>query len=523
MFSCWFFVCGGLRLQRSEKCFLIPALLVAMALSGHAQLTGLAVTPTFSITTLPAIPKVGDQMAINATVNSVGGIIPTGGLRLRINHQLLSGQTAFTPINASGQASFLFTSAATGVLAFSLDYLSGDSNYASVGDVGATNVEVGPATPSPLRFVPVTPCRVADTRNPAGPFGGPAISGGLARDFVIPNSNCGVPATAQAYSLNVAVVPTSGSLGFLTLWPSGQPQPPTSSLNSVDGRTKSSAVIVLAGIGGAVSVFASNPTQVVLDVNGYFVPATAPNGLAFYPITPCRITDTRTAVGPLGGPSLNGGGQGRTFPIPSAAGCNIPLGAQAYSLNFTAIPKGPLGFLTAWPTGQPLPLVASLNSLTGTPASNAAIVPAGTGGAIDVFASNPTDLIIDIDGYFAPAAPGGLSLYKVTPCRALDTRLPAGALPISGRLDVPIAAGACGVPVAAQSIVMCATVVPPAPLGFLVLWAQGQNQPNVATLVALDGVVTSNLAIVPTTSGTISAFPSNPTHLVLDVLGYFAP
>src|SRR6516164_3633005 len=124
MFSCWFFVCGGLRLQRSEKCFLIPALLVAMALSGHAQLTGLAVTPTFSITTLPAIPKVGDQMAINATVNSVGGIIPTGGLRLRINHQLLSGQTAFTPINASGQASFLFTSAATGVLAFSLDYLS---------------------------------------------------------------------------------------------------------------------------------------------------------------------------------------------------------------------------------------------------------------------------------------------------------------------------------------------------------------------------------------------------------------
>ena len=34
--------------------------------------------------------------------------------------------------------------------------------------------------------------------------------------------------------------------------------------------------------------------------------------------------------------------------------------------------------------------------------ANAAIVPAGTGGAVTVLASNPTDLIIDIVGYFAP-------------------------------------------------------------------------------------------------------------------------
>jgi hypothetical protein len=361
---------------------------------------------------------------------------------------------------------------------------------------------------------------VADTRNPAGPFGGPQIAGGATRDFTIPNSACGVPPTARAYSLNVAVVP-AGPLGFLTLWPSGQAQPLASTLNSLDGRIKSNAAIVPAGAGGAISVFASNATDVILDINGYFVPATDPTALAFYPITPCRVADTRNAPAPLGGPSL-AGGQSRTFPIPSAAGCNIPAGAQAWSLNFAAVPKGPLGFLTAWPTGQGQPGVASLNALTGTVTANAAIVPAGTNGAIDVFASNATDLVIDINGYFAPPAAGGLSLYNVTPCRVLDTRLPAGSQPFTGQRDVNVAASPCGIPVAAQAHVLSATVVPSGALGFLTLWPQGQTQPVVATLNALDGAVTSNLAIVPTSNGIVSAFATNPSHLILDILAYFA-
>src|ERR1039458_4556915 len=202
---------------------------------------------------------------------------------------------------------------------------------------------------SPSRFIPLTPCRIADTRNAAGPFGGPSMVGGVSRDFNIPSGACSVPSTALAYSLNVAVVP-AGPLGYLTLWPTGQTQPLASTLNSLDGRIKSNAAIVPAGTGGSISVFPSNTTDVVLDINGYFVPATDPTALAFYPVTPCRIADTRNAAGPLGGPSF-GGGQSRTFPIQSA--CNLPATAQAYSLNFAVVPGGPLGYLTAWPTGQP--------------------------------------------------------------------------------------------------------------------------------------------------------------------------
>ena len=113
-------------------------------------------------------------------------------------------------------------------------------------------------------------------------------------------------------------------------------RPVASTLNS-DGRIKSNATIVPAGTGGAVSVFATNTTDVVLDIDGYFVPASNTTALAFYPITPCRLVDTRKqppAV-PIGGPALVGG-QSRTFPI--AGICNLPASAQAYSLNFAAVP-----------------------------------------------------------------------------------------------------------------------------------------------------------------------------------------
>jgi hypothetical protein len=45
-------------------------------------------------------------------------------------------------------------------------------------------------------------------------------------------------------------------------------------------------------------------------------------------------------------------------------------------------------------------LVSTLNDLTGTIVANAAIVPAGTSGSIDVYASSVTDVIIDINGYY---------------------------------------------------------------------------------------------------------------------------
>jgi len=118
-----------------------------------------------------------------------------------------------------------------------------------------------------------------------------------------------------------------------------------------------------------------------------------------YTLTPCRVADTRSAAAALGGPSLTANGT-RSFAIPSSS-CNLPSTAQAYSLNVTAVPPGPLMYLTAWPSGQTQPVVSTLNSLAGKVVANAAILPAGSAGAVSIFVSNATDVILDINACFA--------------------------------------------------------------------------------------------------------------------------
>jgi len=318
------------------------------------------------------------------------------------------------------------------------------------------------------------------------------------------------------------VVP-DGPLGYLTIWPSGEQQPTVSTMNSSDGRVKANAAVVQAGVGEAVKVYASNTTNVIIDVNGYFLPA-SDSTLAFYPLPPCRVLDTRHPNGDLGGPYLSGG-MARSFPV-RESDCNIPDSAQAYSMNFTVLPPRQgqsLGYLTVWPTGQSQPVVSTLNNPTATVVANAAVVTAGTDGAISAYASDDTHLIGDINGYFAPPGMSGLSLYPTAPCRVVDTR--RSGPPFSGALHPPVDVfdSVCGPANTAQAYVLNATVVPSPSLGYLTLWADGQPQPGVSTLNASDGRVASNMAIVPTDNGKVDAFASGTTQLILDISSYFAP
>ncbi len=313
----------------------------------------------------------------------------------------------------------------------------------------------------------------------------------------------------------------------MTIWPSGEAQPVASLMNSLDGRIKANAAIVPAGTNGAVSVYVSDTTNVILDIDGYFSSPRGASGsptLQFYPLTPCRVVDTRNANGELGGPFLQANHE-RDFRVLEST-C-IPQGVTpaAYSFNFTAVPHPAgqrLGYLSVWPQGQQQPVVSTLNNPTGTIVANAAIVPAGTSGQIAVFPNNDTDLLIDIDGYFAAPGTGGLSLYPAPPCRVLDTR-DNGGQPFQGERTVNVVGSTCAPPATAQAYVFNATVVPPGALGYLTLWPDGDDQPLVSTLNATDGAITSNMAIVPTTNGSIDAYASALTQLILDISSYFAP
>ena len=382
-------------------------------------------------------------------------------------------------------------------------------------------VTSSPSGDPALRFVPVTPCRLADARYTS------ILTGGASRDFVIPQLGCGVPSSAQAYSLNVTAVP-SGYLGYLAIWPTGQPQPNASTLNSWQGIVVANAAIVPAGANGAVSVYVSNHSDVILDINGYFDTSSGPTSYSFYPATPCRVVDTRNPAGQFAGPELDGTNS-RDFPIPLDS-CSIPATARGYALNFTVVPPGYLGFLTTWPTGQPRPNASTLNSWAGKVVANAALIPAGTNESVSVYGSNATQLIMDINGYFGqPGSAGALSFYPVAPCRVADTRGSEGSFggpEMEGPTTrvFPIPASACNIPTTAAAYSLNVTVVPDGPLSYLTIWPAGSAQPNVSTLNSFDGSVVADAAIVPAgTNGAIDIYVTHPTHVILDINGYFAP
>src|SRR5437016_6304023 len=129
---------------------------------------------------------------------------------------------------------------------------------------------------NPLPFIGVTPCRIVDTRGPAGSFGGPSIPASTPRNFPLPTGPCaGIPASASAYSLNITVTNTLGP-GFISIYPQGGAAPLVSTLNYLAGQTLANAAIVPAGTSGGVPVLAGvSGTDLIIDINGYYASAAA--------------------------------------------------------------------------------------------------------------------------------------------------------------------------------------------------------------------------------------------------------
>lgn len=161
-------------------------------------------------------------------------------------------------------------------------------------------------------FVSVTPCRVVDTRSANGTFAGPILAGNSTRSFPLPQSTaCSLPSNATAYSLNITILPTGG-LGYLSIWPTGVTQPVVSTMNDFQQEIISNAAVVPAGNNGAISVYVTDQTHLLIDVNGYFVSVASSSS-----------SNSSTAFG-----------QG-ALPTPSSGGQNTAFGANALGANST--------------------------------------------------------------------------------------------------------------------------------------------------------------------------------------------
>lgn len=125
-------------------------------------------------------------------------------------------------------------------------------------------------------FVPITPCRVMDTRpapNTVGPRNTPIGANSTYSPIVLgANGNCVIPGDALGLGMNVTIVsPTATS--FLTVFPTGAPKPLTSNLNWTSGHAPiANAVTVRIGTAGKISFFNNKgKVHVVADIVGYYV------------------------------------------------------------------------------------------------------------------------------------------------------------------------------------------------------------------------------------------------------------
>jgi hypothetical protein len=153
---------------------------------------------------------------------------------------------------------------------------------------GATRLE---AVPSSTGFYTVAPCRVVDTRGPAGPWGSPALAANTSRSFQI-TGRCGVPSSAEAIVVNVTVTDATTG-GNLRLYPTQSALPMASAINYRPSTPRANNGSYALGSSGSLSVRCDQSygtTHVILDVSGYFETVAGP--------TP---TPTPTPTPPPGG------------------------------------------------------------------------------------------------------------------------------------------------------------------------------------------------------------------------------
>jgi len=131
-------------------------------------------------------------------------------------------------------------------------------------------------------------------------------------------------------------------------------------------------------------------------------PALTPTATAtsFYSLTPCRLVDTRLAVGPLGGPALVAASE-RTFLLGNQ--CGIPIGATAIAFNVTVTQATTPGYLSLAPGGAAPPTSSTINYKARQTRAKNGIVGLGPAGDLAVYCvqnSGTVDFILDVTGYF---------------------------------------------------------------------------------------------------------------------------
>ena len=361
------------------------------------------------------------------------------------------------------------------------------------------------------QFQPLTPFRLIDTRN--GDAGGRLTANSDVRIRIAGIGN--VPVDATAVSANFVMVDPSSS-GHLTVYPCGGTRPVVATLNYGAGRVVANQAIVGLDPAGDICVSSHSDGDLVIDVNGVFRNLAVEKAT---PITPTRIMDTRIGQGGSGRLTA-----GATVEVQVTGLAGVPADASAVTMNLTAVDPLSGGFITAYPCGD-RPFVSSLNTFPLQTRPNLVIVPLSPSGSVCLFSTVDTDIVVDVNGYFATT--GSKRFAPLQPIRLLDTR--EGDPRINGNLGgtrlsagqvlrIPMG-GQRGVPGEARAISANIAITEATSAGVLTAYPCGER-PVAANVNFTPGENVANAAqLTLDTDGAVCLWSSTNAHVIIDVNG----
>ena len=252
----------------------------------------------------------------------------------------------------------------------------------------------------------------------------------------------------------------------------------------------------------------------------------------YLPLPPVRLADTRATGETIDGRFARSGvlAADTVLTLDVAGRGGVPVDAVAATLNVTVTEASADGYATVYPCGAPRPTASNLNYTTGGTIPNAVITKLGTGataGQVCIYAQQALHLVVDVNGAFPPSS----TYTAINPARLLDTRkgfptidgaqAGTGAAAAESVTAVQIV-GRAGIPISTAAAVLNVTVTEPGAPGYATVYPCGTTPPTASNLNYTPGQTIPNLAIAKIGSGgSVCVYSQSPTHLVVDVLGYF--
>jgi uncharacterized protein YkwD len=465
---------------------------------------------------LPLIAMMpSDVTAANSTLTGPDGPIPTCTLHAGNTgadgtaRSILDGDDAVVVVPRQVLADGTYTATVTsngGNVTWSFN-VDRDGPLAAE-PVAPPEPETTKPTADQTKFQPVTPFRLVDSREGKGTL---RLRAGKITQLAVGGSDL------TAVSANFTAVRPAGS-GYITAYNCTTELPTVSTLGYRPGQNVANQAIVPLQ-NGKLCLYSYADVDIIVDINGFYRDETS--GAGFNPLAGKRLLDTRRGSVPRLEPM-----QARKVRVAGIAG-GAPAGADGVALNVTAVQPGGQGWLRAYPCGSTKSSdISSVNYVAGDVRPNSVVVPVDGKGEICLLSSQPTDVLLDITGYFAKGA--GFDFVPLDPIRLLDTRerwaylnpfTNGGKVGAGTTLRVKVA-GVRGVPADARAASVNVTATQAGTTTFVTAFPCGARPATSnVNLIPWQGVAANGAMVALSSAGELCIYVDQPAHVLIDING----